>query len=105
MSQRHGLTILRQAVAACLVMAGIAWSDDGPPVPATGQPSVPVRIRAAIERHGTVPDLPLPQLSQEDMGKLIEGKIVRLREKWVLPPRNEEIDPERKGRQLDDDGS
>jgi|TARA_B100000959_G_scaffold279887_2_gene340763 hypothetical protein len=39
------------------------------------------------------------------MGKLIEGKIVRLREKWVLPPRNEETDPERKGRQLDDDGS
>lgn len=92
------LSILR-AISACLVATGIAWSDDRPSSAIVEDPALEVRIQAAIKRHGAVSAFPLPQMDQGDMRKLIEGEIVRLREKWVLPPRNKATDTEKKGRE------
>ncbi len=53
-------------------------------VPASERPQRIEQIHAAIDRYSAVTRFPLPQLESDRMDALLNGEVVRFREKWVL---------------------
>jgi len=69
-----------------LAAAGAARADDRPsPVPDDRRGAVEKEIRDLFEAQEKVSQYPLPQLDADSMKELLDGKIVRFREKWTLP--------------------
>lgn len=78
---RAGLTAL-----ALLAVAAGAVADDRPsPVAPDRREAVEAEIRGLFDEQGKVSAYPLPQLDKDAMRELLDGKIVRFREKWTLP--------------------
>jgi hypothetical protein len=89
----------RARVAIAIVIAGLASPagarEECPVVvvPAPDRPRVAEEIRHAMARHDSASAFPLPELEEEQLGRLFDGEVVRMREKWVLS--NEGEDEER----------
>lgn len=81
----------RQQLLAGVLLASLtgvlpARADDRPsPVPEEKRELVAAEIRELFEQQRRVSTYPLPPLEEDAMADLLQGKIVRFREKWSLP--------------------
>lgn len=61
-------------------------------VPSAERAALAATIRADLERHAAVSQFPLPELDDERMSELLDGEVVRIREKWDLPVQPEDAE-------------
>jgi hypothetical protein len=54
-------------------------------IPEAERPALSSEIRGALARYDSVTAFPLPDLGDERMKELLDGEVVRFRDKWRLP--------------------
>lgn len=74
------------ALLGGVVLAAPAAADDRPsPIPEERREAVAEIIRARFAEQNELSLYPLPPLEEDDLSDVLDGDIVRLRTKWVLP--------------------
>jgi hypothetical protein len=82
--------MVRVVLPLALAAAPSAARENVVVVPAAERPALAASIGIAIARYDSASAFPVPPLDPEQLAALLDGEVVRLREKWALSREGDE---------------